>query len=102
MFPLNPLDYWRVALQATQILAESQAVIALRLSGMAGFWPIGEAETGRMVSEKVTAGAQAGQAALRAGLAGASLPDIAMAAMKPVGRQTRANARRLKKKKAMK
>lgn len=95
MFPPNPFDYFRVSVQAAQIMAESQTVIALRLSGMAGLWPMGGGETSRMVSEKLAAGAHASRAALRAGMAGSSLPAIAMAAMKPVRRRTRANAKRL-------
>lgn len=95
MFRANPFDYFRATMQAAQIAAEAQTVIALRLSGMAGVWPMGEAEAACMVSEKLSAGAQAARAALRAGMAGGSLPAIALAAMKPVRRKTRANARRL-------
>lgn len=100
MFPLNPFDYWRATLQATQIMADSHTVIALRLTGMAGLWPMGKAENQRMVSEKMSAGTHATRAALRVGLAGGSLPMIAMAAMKPVGLRTRANVKRLTKKAA--
>lgn len=95
MFPLNPFDILRASVEATRIAAESQVVIGLRLAGLAGFWPMGQAEAGRMLSEKVTASLQAGEAALRTGLAGGSLPQIALAAMHPVGRKTRANAHRL-------
>ena len=98
MFPVNPFDYWRASLEAGRIMAESQLVIGLRLAGLAGLWPMGQAETGRMLAEKIAAGQQAGAAALRAGLAGGSLPEIALAAMKPVGRRTRANALRLTRK----
>lgn len=98
MFPPNPFDYWRASIEATRILAESQLVIGLRLAGMAGFWPMGRAETGRMLAEKIAAGQQSGAAALKASLAGGSLPEIALAAMQPVGRRTRANARRLTRK----
>ena len=98
MFPLNPFDYWRASLEAGRILAESQVVIGLRLAGMAGFWPMGQGETGRMVAEKLRAGQQSGVAALAAGLAGGNPAQIALAAMKPVGKRTRANARRLTRK----
>ncbi|MCF8512352.1 MAG: hypothetical protein K9G43_12960 [Rhodobacteraceae bacterium] len=95
MFPFNPFAYWSASIAAGQIMAESQLVIALRVAGMAGILPMAEGETQRMLSEKLAAGKEAGQAALRAGWAGGSLPTIVMAAMKPVGRRTRANARRL-------
>lgn len=98
MFPPNPFDIWRASVEATRIMAESQLVIGLRLAGMAGLWPMGQAETGRMVAEKLAASQQARVAALKAGMAGGSLPQIALAAMKPVGRRTRANARRLTRK----
>ena len=93
----NLFDFWTVSLKAGQIMAESNLVIGLRLSGMAGMWPMDQAETTRMMTEKLQAGALAGKAAMRAGMSGGSLPDIAMAAMKPVGRRTRANAKRLTK-----
>ncbi len=97
MLPLTPQGFWRVVLQASQIVTESHTVIALRLSGMAGLWPMAGAENQRMISEKLTAATQATQAAMRAGAAGGSLSEIAIAAMKPVGRRTRANAKRLTK-----
>jgi hypothetical protein len=97
MLPLTPHGYWRIVLQASQILTESHTVIALRLSGMAGLWPMAEVENQRMISEKLTAATQATHAAIRTGAAGGSLSDIAMAAMKPVGRRTEANAKRLTK-----
>ena len=97
MLPLTPHGYWRIVLQASQILTESHTVIALRLSGMAGLWPMAEVENQRMISEKLTAATQATHAAMRAGAAGGSLSEIAIAAMKPVGRRTRANAKRLTK-----
>jgi hypothetical protein len=85
-------------MEASRIMAESQTVIGLRLAGMAGFWPMGQAETGRMVMEKLEAGALAAGAAFQAGMAGGNASEIAMAAMKPVRRRTRANARRLSRK----
>lgn len=98
MYPVNPFDLWRASLEAGRIAAEAQVVMGLRLAGMAGFWPMGQAETGRMVLEKLEAGALSAGAMLRAGMAGDSLPEIALAAMKPVRRRTRANARRLTRK----
>jgi hypothetical protein len=95
MLSANPYDYWRMALQASQIMTESQTVIALRLSGLAGLWPMAEAEAQRMVDEKLDAAAQAGHAALRVGMTGGNLTDVAMAAMRPVARRTKANVKRL-------
>lgn len=97
MLPLTPHGYWRIVLRASQILTESHTVIALRLSGMAGLWPMAEVENQRMISEKLTAATQATHAAILTVAAGGSLSDIAMAAMKPVGQRTKANTKRLTK-----
>jgi hypothetical protein len=91
----DPFDLMRPGLEAFQILAEAQTVIGLRLAGLAGIWPMGRAETEQMVCEKLEAGLDAGNAALRAGMAGASPSDVVMAAMAPVRKKTRANAKRL-------
>ena len=91
-------DFIRPALAATKIMAEAQVVIGLRVSGMAGFWPMGQAETDRMVAEKMQAGVDAAGAVMRSAIAGGNLPDMAMAALQPVGRKTKANVRRLSRK----
>lgn len=98
MFKLNPFACWQLSLEAGQIMAESQAVIGMRLAGMAGLWPMGAAENTRMVTEKLEAGAQAQRAALKSAISGGSLADIARAAMKPVGIRTKENVRRLTRK----
>lgn len=94
MFP-NPFEFWRPALQMARIASEAQTVITLRLAGMAGVWPMSPVEGLRMVTEKVEAGQASAQAAMRAGLAGKGPGQVAMAALQPVRRKTRANARRL-------
>lgn len=94
----DPLGLMDPMIEASHILIESQTVIGLRLAGMAGFWPMGQAETQKMVDEKLQAGLDAGQAALWAGLSGASPSQIAMAALKPVRRETKSNAKRLQRK----
>lgn len=98
MFKFNPLSCWHLSLEASQILAESQAVIGMRLAGMVGLWPVSAAETSQMVTEKLEAGAQAQRAALNTAFSGGSLTEIARAAMKPVGVRTKANVRRLTRK----
>jgi len=91
-------DFVRPAMAASKIMVEAQVVIGLRVAGMAGFWPMGQGETDRMVSEKVQASKDAAQALIRSAIAGGSLPDMAMAVMRPVGHVTKANARRLRRK----
>jgi hypothetical protein len=96
----DPFNLMRPAMEATSIMAESNVVIGLRVAGMAGFWPMGQAETTRMVSEKMAAGVDSAHAMLKSGMAGGSLSDMAMAAMKPVRQKTKSNARRLTRKAA--
>ena len=91
-----PTDFWRPMLQMGRIAAEAQTVIALRMAGFAGFWPMTPVEGLRMVTEKIEAGQASAEAALRASLAGQGPAEVAMAAMRPVRAKTRANARRLK------
>ncbi len=91
-------DFIQPAMAASKIMAEAQVVIGLRVAGMAGMWPMGQAENDRMLAEKLQAGADAATAVMRSAIAGGSLPDMALAAMRPVGRKTKANLRRLSRK----
>ena len=95
---MTPFDFMVPVLEASRIMAESQMVIGMRLAGMAGLWPMAQSETNRMMSEKLSAGLDSAHAALRSGMAGGSISDVAMAAMKPVRAKTRANAKRLQRK----
>ncbi|MDB5664218.1 hypothetical protein [Cypionkella sp.] len=95
---MTPFDFMAPALEASRIMMESQTVIGLRLAGMAGFWPMAASETDLMLAEKLSAGMDSAQAALRIGMAGGNLSEVAMAAMKPVRATTRANAKRLQRK----
>ncbi|MBV7377544.1 antifreeze protein [Maritimibacter dapengensis] len=87
-------DAWANALQAGMIVAEAQAVIAMRLWGMAGMWSVTPYENTRMVSEKAGAWTRA---MLSAGIAATNGGDVAKAAMRPVRAKTKSNARRLAK-----
>ena len=94
---MTPFDFMAPALEASHIMAESQMVIGMRLAGMAGLWPMAETETERMLAEKLSAGMDSAHAALRSGMAGGNISEMAMAAMKPVRAKTRANAKRLQR-----
>lgn len=92
----NPaIDAWRTSMAFAMMLAEAQAVIGLRLLGLAGVWAIGPDEHRRMWAEKVDAARLGGLAAMRAAAAGAAPARVAAAALNPVRRRTRANVRRL-------
>jgi hypothetical protein len=94
----DPFGMMQPAIEAAEIMAESQIVIGLRLAGMAGFWPMAKAENARMVSEKLQASIDMGHAAVKASLSGASPAQMAMAVMAPMHRKTRSNAKRLQRK----
>ncbi|EKE45279.1 Antifreeze protein, type I [Oceaniovalibus guishaninsula JLT2003] len=93
----TPLDLMRLGIATTTMMAQAQAVIAMRLCGMAGLWPVSASENTRMVSEKVAAMQSAASAANRAFLSGKRPDQIATAALRPIARKTRANATRLGK-----
>lgn len=96
----TPFDFMRLGMDTTRMMAEAQMVITLRMLGMAGVIPASRVESARMVTEKVVAGQAAGMAMSKAAMAGASAPAIAAAGLKPIGRKTRANVRRLTRPKA--
>jgi hypothetical protein len=95
---MNPFDFMRPMIEASRMMVEAQQVIALRMAGMAGVWSMGPAENQRMVEEKVAAMTESAMAAMAAGLSGKSPAAVAMAAIRPVRRRTRANASRLGRK----
>ncbi len=82
------MDMWRIGMEA-------QAVIALRTAGMMGLWATRPAEMTRMVHEKPTAALDAWFAAGRAFMGGAAPQAVMRAGLKPIGKKTGANMRRL-------
>ncbi|MEC7763061.1 MAG: antifreeze protein [Pseudomonadota bacterium] len=90
----TPADIWSNWLQATMIVAEAQAVIAMRMWGMAGMWAVPPSETRRMMDEKATA---LTRAAMDAGTAALTGRDPVKAALRPVRQKTNSNVRRLAK-----
>ena len=93
----TPLEYWALGLRTAQVIAEVQLVVAFRLMGMAGHWPVSPSETSRMVNEKAPAFLKAAGAATAAAMRGKRPDQIAEAALAPIGVRTRSNARRLSK-----
>lgn len=89
------LAFWQSGVAMATMLGEAQIVIALRMAGVAGLWTLAPGETARMVSEKQQAFAEAARDMTAAALQGQHPERILDAAIRPVGRRTRANARRL-------
>lgn len=94
---LTPYQFAQLAQETGEMLAEAQMVITMRFFGMAGLRQMAPSETTRMVQEKAEAMVQATTAASFAMLAGAGAATVALEALKPVRRRTRANLRRLSK-----
>ncbi len=94
-----PFAYWSLGVRTAQMLAEAQSVMAMRMLGMAGGWPVSPSETSRMVTEKGPAFIRAYGDATRALMKGKRLDEVAEAALKPIGRKTRSNAKRLSRRK---
>jgi hypothetical protein len=86
---------WYLGIEMMQMAAEAQAVIAMRTAGMMGLWATNPAEMDRMVAEKTAAAAASMKAVQRATMAGKSPTDVMRAGLKPIGRKTAANAKRL-------
>ena len=90
-----PIAYWALGVRTAQMLAEANTVIAFRVLGMAGGWPVSPTESTRMVLEKGPAFMRAYGEASTAALKGRRLDEIAEAALRPISRKTRSNAKRL-------
>ena len=88
-------EMMRLQWATARMMAEAQTVIGLRVLGMAGVLPAAEGENARMVVEKQRAFAEAGMAAAKVWMAGGGAVGAWGAALRPIGRTTRANSRRL-------
>lgn len=94
MYP-HPLALARLGFDTGRMLMQAQTVIALRMMGMAGLTRRAPGEDMRMITEKMQAAQASMAAAMVAGLRGGDATRIAQAALRPVGRATSANVRRL-------
>ena len=74
---------------------EAQYVMTVRTAGMMGLLPHGKNENTLMISEKTDACRESLGAAFRSAARGGRADQILAAALKPYGRRTRANAKRL-------
>jgi hypothetical protein len=92
---LVPIAYWALGVRTAQMLVEANTVIAFRVLGMAGGWPVSPSENSRMVLEKGPAFIRAYGDAAQAVMKGKRPDEIAEAALRPISRKTRSNAKRL-------
>lgn len=95
MYPMSHLHMNNILVPSFQLLAETQMVVAMRLAGMVGLWPVRMDETQRMFSEKGPALMGAATDAGTAAMAGQRLDEIMIAAITPLTGTARDNRRRL-------
>ncbi|WP_241523892.1 antifreeze protein [Oceaniglobus indicus] len=95
--PASPFDMFATWCATAQMMAEAQTVIAYRMMGMAGLWSVAPSENRRMIAEKGPAMIAASTKATNALMSGKRPDQILDAAVKPLGRKTHANVRRLSK-----
>ncbi|AZQ68877.1 antifreeze protein [Silicimonas algicola] len=93
----HAFGWWGLSIRTAQMMAEAQMVMAYRMMGMAGVWPVSPSENARMMSEKIPAFISASGAATSAAMSGKRPDQILEAALRPIGLKTRANSRRLGK-----
>jgi hypothetical protein len=89
------VELFRLQMKTAQMLVEAQTVIAIRLLGMAGILPAARGENLRMVTEKQQAFAKSWIGAANAMMTGQGTQVAYAEALAPIGRETRANSRRL-------
>ena len=92
---LAPYRLWSQGMATGLLIWEVQAVMALRLTGLAGWHRLPAGEAFRMVAEKPPAFAEAWLGWQKAALAGADLGAQGEAFARPLSRKARANRKRL-------
>ena len=97
MSPFTTTDFLRTSWAMWRMTTEAQAVMAMRLAGLAGFWALPPGESRRMVDEKSHAFTDSWMAGGRAMAGGATAGATVGAAMAPFSRRVSANRRRLYK-----
>ncbi|MEM5473816.1 hypothetical protein WNZ14_18945 [Hoeflea sp. AS60] len=93
----NPFDIWKTSMEMGSLALETQAVVTMRMMGIAGLWPVTKSENKRMLSEKLPAFAKAASAATSAALTGGRADQIVSAATKSLTTKARSNRKRLAK-----
>ena len=93
--PSLAVSWLRAGLGAAALVVEAQAVLGLRLTGLAGWHRLPPGEAALMAVEKPAAFLHAFAAWQGAALSGADLPQQALAYERPLTAAARANRRRL-------
>jgi len=91
----TPFDLWRASLEVGTLAFEAQAVVTMRMMGMAGIWPVAKSESRRMLAEKPPAFAKAAAVATTKAIRGGRVDEVVSVAAKSLTTKTRANRKRL-------
>ncbi|WP_415182020.1 antifreeze protein [Phaeovulum sp.] len=91
----DPFAPFALCMDIAKIGMEAQSVVTYRLAGLMGLWDTPPSEVNRMFAEKQRAMVWSVGAAQRAVFAGKSPEAVMRAGLKPIGKRTAANARRL-------
>lgn len=95
MIPQIPGPVIDLALRSSQLAIESHIVIALRLFGMVGLWPVHGDESSRMIAEKAPAWIKAAGHGHQSLLSGGRLDEILLATIEPLRYTAQSNRERL-------
>lgn len=91
----TPFDLWRAGIEVGTLAFEAQAVVTMRMMGMAGIWPVAKSENRRMLSEKPPAFIKAAAAATNKAAKGGRIDEVVSVAAKSLSTKARANRKRL-------
>lgn len=94
---MTPTQFFAFNSEVTKLMVDTQAVMALRLMGMAGALPADADENDRMLAEKGPAFAQAMSEMTTAAMAGKQPVEIMSAGMAPLQSEVSGNRERLTK-----
>lgn len=95
--PATPANFLGNSIEMSLMMIEAHSVITMRLMGIAGLWPVTPRENSRMVTEKLVALLKSATDTQKVAMNGGSPEAIAAAAIAPLRKATRANSRRLGK-----
>lgn len=97
---LQVITWWGLGVRTAQMMAAANSVITLRTLGAFGLWPIAASEARRMWMEKPGAIAESAGRATTAMIELKRPDQIIDAAIIPFEQRTRANSKRLSRRRA--
>lgn len=93
--PVDAFELARTSRKLWMMGLEAQAVMTMRMMGMAGLWNVDSREDARMMLEKPEALGRSAMAGMLAAVSGERPEKIMRAGLGPLRAKTKSNARRL-------